>query len=410
MVNYRTAYLMHNAPLAYLPTGPQPSAAPVVAGPPTDSEPAALLRAQLPPPHRALRACIVIPAKDEAAQLPATLAALAAQVDLHGQALPACSFEVIVLANNCHDATAGTVRAQARQLPGLQLHVAELSLPPAQAHVGRARRLLMDEACARLEQVGQPAGLILSTDADTRVAPDWLAATLAAIAAGAEAVGGRILTQPGEQATLAAVRHTQLRDAAYHLLRARLESQLDPAPADPWPRHHQHFGASLALTARAYRRVGGLPELRYLEDEALWQALQRHDVPVRHSPAVRVFTSGRHEGRVEVGLSWQLRQWATLHQQQAEPLVDCPAQLAALWRARRQLRAAWAGRAALEATTAQTLKLGFRDLSALLRQTPTFGQLWEEVLALRRAAGLTIASLPLSLALAGLRLLVSLNE
>lgn len=367
-------------------------------------EAARSLRAQLPLPHQALRASVIIPAKDEAASLPATLAALAAQVDALGHLVPAETYEVIVLANNCRDATAAVVRAQARQFPQLRLHVAELCLAPVQAHIGRARRLLMDEACHRLEQVGRPGGLILSTDADTRTAPDWLAATTAAVAAGAEAVGGRILTLPGELPMQADVRRTQLRDAAYHILCAQLKSQLDPEPADPWPRHHQHFGASLALTARAYRRVGGLPEVRFLEDEALWQALRRHDVPVRHSPAVRVFTSGRHEGRVEVGLSWQLRQWATLQQAGTEPMVECPQQLAALWRARRQLRAAWLGLALLSKATAQALQIDFGELAALIGQAATFGQLWEQVLTLRQAAGNTIGLLPLSLALAGLRL------
>ena len=34
---------------------------------------------------------------------------------------------------------------------------------------------------------------------------------------------------------------------------------LDSVFHDPWPRHYQHFGASLAVTADAYRRAGGLP-------------------------------------------------------------------------------------------------------------------------------------------------------
>lgn len=97
-----------------------------------------------------------------------------------------------MLANNCTDATVAVVRQQARRFPQLVLHVAELRLPVAKAHVGRAHRLLMDEACARLEQVGAPVGIIASTDADTCVAPTWLAAIQAEIAAGADAVGGRI--------------------------------------------------------------------------------------------------------------------------------------------------------------------------------------------------------------------------
>ena len=181
-----------------------------------------------------------------------------------------------MLANNCLDDTAALVRRQARQLPGLVLHVAELYLPGEHAYVGRARRLLMDEACARFERVGRPVGIIASTDADTRVAPTWLAAIKAEIAAGADAVGGRILTEPEEleHDGLPALQRLQSRDAAYRLLCARLEDLLDLIAADPWPRHRQHFGASLALTARAYRKVGGLPEVRFLEDEALYQQLR----------------------------------------------------------------------------------------------------------------------------------------
>lgn len=261
------------------------------------------LHQQLPPPRAGLVVSVIVPAKDEAANLPAILAALAAQTNLHGQALPPDSFEVIVLANNCTDATAAVVRRQARHLPLLALHVAELWLPTAQAHVGRARGLLMDAACARLKAVDQPAGIIASTDADTRVAPTWLACIQAEIALGADAVGGRILTE-ATRPELLPLRRTQARDAAYRQLCARLEDLLDPTPADPWPRHHQHFGASLALTARAYRQVGGLPEVRFLEDEALCQALRRHDLTVRHSPRVQVLTSARQQGRVEVGLSW----------------------------------------------------------------------------------------------------------
>lgn len=365
---------------------------------------AARLHRQLPPPHPGLRVSVIIPAKDESANLPSTLAALAAQTDLHGQPLPAASFEVIVLANNCTDATADVVRQQAARFPHLVLHASELCLPAARAHVGRARRLLMDEACARLERVGQPGGIIASTDADTRVAPTWLAATQAEVAAGADAVGGRILTNIAGRA-LAPLRRLQARDTAYRQLCARLEVLLDPAPADPWPRHHQHFGASLALTASAYRRVGGLPEVRFLEDEALCQALRRHDLALRHSPHVQVLTSARRRGRVEVGLSWQLREWLHLSRQQSEPQVESPVHLAALWRARRQLRAYWATRPARRPLTlAARLGLPPAALLAQVQQAPTFGELWEWVLA--HGQDIAVARVPLPLALLELPLLI----
>ncbi|RYU80781.1 glycosyltransferase [Hymenobacter persicinus] len=375
-----------------------------------------------PAPRLELRATVVIPVKDEADSLPRALAALAAQTDLRGQPLSPGSYEVLVLANNCQDATAAVARRFAATHPDLVVHVAEITLPPAEAHVGKARRLLMDEAYRRLELVCPGAGLILSTDGDTCAAPDWLAATQAEMLTyRADALGGRILTLPATPG--AATRSYQLRDTAYQLLRARLEALLDPDAADPWPRHHQHFGASFAITAAAYRRVGGLPVVAYLEDEALYQALCRHDLRVRHSPAVRVFTSDRHEGRVEVGLSWQLRQWAALHEQQQEPVVESPARLAALWQARRQLRELWRQtnqsslpmlRLPSDAVQAVGAQLGIDsfDLDQRLRWAFTFGQLWHWVQQEQTRTGWLRRWPPMALtqAVRELRLLVACQE
>ena len=399
----------HATPARFLASHEATAAAPPLAvslfpAPPRRGRSATQLHRQLPPPRAELRACVIIPAKNEVANLPATLAALAAQTSLHGQPLPTGSFEVMVLANNCTDATAAVVRQQAHRFPHLVLHAVELCLPAPHAHVGRARRLLMDEACARLEAVGGPAGLIASTDADTRVSPTWLAAIQAELAAGADAVGGRILTEM-EDPALRPLRRIQAHDTAYRTLCARLEDLLDPAPADPWPRHHQHFGASLAITTRAYRRVGGIPQPRFLEDEALCQALRRHDLALRHSPQVQVLTSARRQGRVEVGLSWQLREWLHMSQQQREPHVESPVQLAALWLLRRQLRAYWLGqpRRQNEALAAR-LGLSAAALLTYTQRAAAFGKLWDWVRAHGR--GTDVASLPLSLALRELPLLI----
>jgi glycosyltransferase involved in cell wall biosynthesis len=360
------------------------------------------LHRQLPPPTAALQACVIIPAKDEATSLPATLAALAAQTTLNGQALPAGMLEVIVLANNCLDRTAAAVRQSARRHPNLVIHVAEVQLPRPQAHVGRARRLLLDEAALRLERTIGPTGVLLSTDADTLVASTWLATTLREIETGAEAVGGRILTQTPAAVEPCPVRRIQLRDAAYRVLLRQLEDKLDPCTADRWPCHHQHYGASLALTVRAYRQVGGLPAVPFLEDEALWQLLLQHDLPVRHSPHVQVYTSARRCGRVEVGLSWQLREWENLTEQQREPLVPCPHELVRVWRARRSLRAWWQGARAAGpelARLARAIEVPTSDLLKQARLATTFGQLWHWVETTRGA----VLPVPLSGALSDLR-------
>lgn len=338
----------------------------------------------LAPPAATLAVCVIIPAKDEAGQLPETLAALAAQTDEKGQPLPYDSYEVLVLANNCHDQTAAIVRDFACSHPLMAVQVAEATLVAPDAHVGRARRLLMDKACRRLEQTAGPRGIIASTDADTRVAPTWLAATQAEFAAGADAVGGRIY--PEAATGEVCVRRTHLQDARYRLLRVHLETLLDPDPADMWPRHHQHFGASLALTVAAYRKVGGLPVVPYLEDEALWQALRSRDLRLRHSPKVCVNTSGRHQGRVEVGLSWQLREWASLLHQHREPYVESGASLAAEWQARRQLRQLWAemqaplARAPHCVQLAAALSVPSSGLARELVAATSFGKLWEWVM------------------------------
>lgn len=344
-------------------------------------------------PHPELRYVVIIPAKDEAENLPATLAALAAQVDAQGQPLPLYSYEVIVLANNCQDATAHVARQAGKAHPQLVVHVVERTLPPAEAHVGKARRLLMDEAARRLHSVGRPHGIIASTDADTRVAPTWLASIATEIAAGADAVGGRIVAEIPAQRNCP-VRRYHLRDAAYRLLAAQLEHLIDPDPVDAWPRHHQHFGASFALTVSAYEQVGGLPVVPYLEDEALYQALRCHDLHVRHSPAVRVTTSARREGRVAVGLSWQLREWAALSEQLQEPLVASAPQLAAQWQARRQLRQLWQSvknerpfSSAVFSPTLHAISVSIADLLGLTKQmlcqaiaeAATFGVLWQRV-------------------------------
>ena len=367
---------------------------------------ARLVRQQFTPPLVGLQVSVVIPAKDEADGLPATLAALANQTDLQGQPLPPGCFEVLVLANNCTDATAEVVRQQARQWPHLSLSVAEITLPAAEAHVGRARRLLMDEACARLE-LAAGSGIIASTDADTRVALTWVAAMLAEAAAGADAIGGRISTEYDGAAPpeVQALRRIQTRDAAYRQLCARLEDAIDPVAADPWPRHYQHFGASLAISTRAYRRVGGLPEVRFLEDEALCQRLRQHDLALRHSPLVQVLTSARRDGRVEVGLSWQLREWLRMSQQQREPHVENPRQLAAQWRLRRQLRAHWAnGAGHRPQALATSLGVPVAVLQRQMAEAATFGLLWEWVLC--KAPGLQVNMIPLAWALRELPLLL----
>jgi glucosyl-3-phosphoglycerate synthase len=123
------------------------------------------LGAALPPPGPAVRAVVVVPAHDEERRIGACLAALAAQVEI----APA-AFEIVVVLDACTDDTAAVVGAARADLDPA-IHVVA---GPGQG-AGPARATGMDVGCARLESLGRRDGLLASTDADSTVAPDWIA-------------------------------------------------------------------------------------------------------------------------------------------------------------------------------------------------------------------------------------------
>ena len=134
---------------------------------------------------------VAVPVKDEEERLPACLRALAQQRDQLGQPIPPTLVRIVVFANNCSDRSASLARKLGGGL-SLDVRVVEARLPPAVAHAGSARRAVMDLAEAWLVEAGEKDGVILTTDADSQVAANWIAENLAAFAAGAEAVLGRI--------------------------------------------------------------------------------------------------------------------------------------------------------------------------------------------------------------------------
>jgi hypothetical protein len=275
--------------------------------------PRGLPRHLIDPPERGMVASVVVPVRDEAKSMPRLLGSLVRQRTPSGVPVRPDRFEVILLCNGCRDGSAAVARRAAAASPALRLHVLDLGPSGIGGGVGRARRLLMDEAADRLTRVGQAeGGVVLTTDADTLVAPDWLAANLAEIEGGADAVGGQVLLQPEHLARLAPdLRRRYLDDHSYQRLRATLDGLIDPDPDDPLPRHHQHAGASLAVTVDAYWRAGGMPPLRSGEDEAFYRAIRRSGGRFRHSLRVRTSTSGRLVGRAEKGLAGTLSAWGT---------------------------------------------------------------------------------------------------
>ena len=273
------------------------------------------LAAALPPLHPRCRLVVTIPAKDEAAYIVPCLQALLAQRQLGGGPLDRSLFAVLVLANNCSDQTAQLALRLGRQQPDFQLFVASQDFAPTESSVGRARKIMMDAAALALPD----AGIIATTDADTRVDHYWIAATLRAFDLGARAVGGRIVVPPS---TRSGYRRIHLQDVTYRSLVSLLESMVDPDPDDPWPRHFQHYGPSLAVSRAAYLACGGMPPLAAIEDAAFAWALERIDVRFVHDPAVRVYTSDRNSERIPgVAFSSSLREWTRMEREARLPAV-----------------------------------------------------------------------------------------
>ena len=361
------------------------------------------------PPAARCELCVAIPVHNEEAGIAATLGALAAQVDFAGRSLDPATYEVLVLANNCTDRTVEVARAFGAARRRFRLHVIEVTLEVPHAHVGAARRLAMDEACRRLASLGRRRGVVASTDGDTQVRCDWVAATLREIARGADAVGGRIEASAGEIAALEpGARRYYRRDRVYRMLRSAYESALDPDPFNAWPRHHHCFGASLAVTVETYLAAGGLPVLPCLEDMAFHRKLERIGAKIRQSPDVGVLTSLRCAGRVSVGLSGTLSIW-TRAAAAGEPwTVDSPAaiELESVHRAR--VRALWRKAVTKRhvAQAAAELQVDAAWFGAAWRAADSHGALYQEIRARQERVGVGPGAVPqieVTSAIAGLQ-------
>jgi len=280
-----------------------------------------------------LRPVVAVPAKNEAARLPKLFSALAQQTWLSA----ANEFlDVVVVLNNCDDHSAAIVDAASTQHGGLRLHVIDINFPPPWAHVGSARRLAMERALS----IGGPHSVLFSTDADAAPAADWVEASLRVIAAGADLVGGQIVGDRDEEFLLG---RGFIRRATHHLeyvgLVDRLTSLVAPDVHDPWPRHVDHTGASLAVRGHVYQAVGGIPPISFREDVAFVAKAVAKGYRLRHPLEVRVGVSARLDGRARGGMADCLKAWLAAEAAGQPQLVEDAATVLARLTRRHRKRA-----------------------------------------------------------------------
>ena len=218
---------------------------------------------------------ICIPAHDEEDLVEACLHSVltaAAHPDLGGEAV-----KVVVVLDSCTDGTAALVA----KWPVVALSV--------DAHnVGRAR------AAGARHLLHHQARWLAFTDADTCVAPDWLAAQLSL---SADVVCGTVEVDSW---------------AAHGLQAQAARSRFEASYQDREGHRHVH-GANLALSASCYLQAGGFDARECGEDQALVDRLEALGAHIAWTARPRVLTSGRPFSRVEHGFAGAIR----LHPAQA---------------------------------------------------------------------------------------------
>ena len=176
--------------------------------------------------------------------------------------------QLLVVADACRDATQAIAAARG---------VACLALD--------ARNVGVARAAGASALIAQGARWLAFTDADSSVAPDWLARQLDTAH---DAVCGVVAID----------------DWGDYSAEARASYEAGYVDAE----HHRHVhGASLGVSASAYLRAGGFPPLRCSEDVALVRQLGVLGATIRWTNAVRVHTSARRVARAPDGFAAHLR-------------------------------------------------------------------------------------------------------
>lgn len=230
---------------------------------------------------------VVIPARNEAARIASCLGALGGQ-----------GADLLVVANNCTDATAQIAAAHGATV--LDCHIAA-------GGVGAARRLGLAEGMRMAAEEGTDLRAVLTSDADCLVAPDWLEANLRHLDAGAAAVCGWVLPIAEEHALLPPLLlHRAALEDRFLDLKVALELRLTGRAG-----HERTPGASLAFRPEAYTAAGGFDPVPAHEDRAIILRLKALGLPVVHARDVVVRASCRLEGRAPEGMAAALRERAS---------------------------------------------------------------------------------------------------
>jgi glycosyltransferase involved in cell wall biosynthesis len=219
------------------------------------------------------RAAVVIPAHDESKNLPRCLRAV-----LTAAACAPIPVAVVVVLDKCSDGSTGL----AGQF-GPDVHFVTVEA----GNVGAARAAGFSYAQSL---GGQDAHGVwyATTDADSRVDPDWL---LRQMRADADMVLGVVRVADWRKVPAAAIRRYL---SAYHA-------------GDSAGGHTHVHGANMGFRAEAYWQVGGFRALSSGEDVELVDRFESAGYRIHRDRGLSVTTSARPQGRAPGGFAHHLR-------------------------------------------------------------------------------------------------------
>lgn len=234
---------------------------------------------------------IVVPAHDEQAHIDACLDSL-----VRAASCPQLKSEevlIVVVLDACRDRTGAIARSLGAKTITIEAR-----------NVGVARRIGAQAA------LHAGARWLAFTDADSTVAPDWLAAQLALQS---DAVCGTVaVTDWGAYGD-------------------RMRRHYEATYTDRDGHSHVH-GANLGVSAEAYVSAGGFAALASSEDVALVAALKACGASIAWSAAPRVVTSARQNFKAQGGFGARLEEievqksWAGLPAAEVAKAADVPSQ------------------------------------------------------------------------------------
>ena len=227
---------------------------------------------------------VVVPARDEEDLLPRCLASLA--VASRRVAHLGVRTEVVVVADSCTDRTADVANAAGASV-----------LEVLAGRVGAARAAGVRHGLGPV-RADLHTTWLAHTDADSVVPADWLVTQLQHATRGADAVLGTVRLAGAEDGEPVPAAHQPLVDRWAE----RYVAQLLPDLTHP----HVH-GANLGVRADAYLAVGGFDDLDLHEDHVLAARLREAGHHVVTTSLDPVVTSHRLRGRVDGGVSTDLR-------------------------------------------------------------------------------------------------------